>query len=98
MAGLSEVFTVQAGRHVLGPTMTITWLDLGPLGSVVSLDLGVLVSIPDARVVIVGRAAIQLPAILALRLDIVGEVDPGRSMVAIGTRCWSTPTRSAYST
>ena len=83
MAGLSEVFTVQAGRHVLGPTMTITWLDLGPLGSVVSLDLGVLVSIPDARVVIVGRAAIQLPAILALRLDILGELDPGRSMVAI---------------
>ena len=82
LATLGELFRTAPGQHVVGPTVTITWLDLGAF-SVVRLDLGVLLSLPSAVVAIVGRGQIQLPPVLQIRLDVLGVIDPGRSLVSI---------------
>ena len=85
------------GQHVVGPTVTITWLDLGAF-SLVRLDLGVLLSIPvRRRHRSSDRGQIQLPPVLQIRLDVLGVIDPGRSIVSIDA-CSSTPTFSGSST
>ena len=82
LAALSDILHPADGQHVVGPTFTITWLDIGAT-TLVRLDVGVLIQLPDGKVVIVGRAAIDLAPVLALRLDVVGEIDPGRKLVGI---------------
>jgi hypothetical protein len=77
LATLGAIFQRQPGQHVVGPTFTVTWLDIG-FTSIVRLDLGLLLQLPDPLVVIVGRGAIELPPVLQLRLDVAGELDPGR--------------------
>src|SRR5262249_41242785 len=77
LATLGAIFQRQPGQHVVGPTFTVTWLDIG-FTTIVRLDLGLLLQLPDPLVVIVGRGAIQLPPVLQLRLDVAGELDPGR--------------------
>ena len=79
---LAAIFLVTLGQHTVGPTFSLTWLDIGAV-SLVRVDIGVLVQPPDAKVLIVGRAMISLPVVLALRLDLVGEIDPGRKTMAI---------------
>ena len=82
LATLGDLFVPASGQHVVGPTVTITWLDLGAF-SLVRLDVGVLISIPSGVVAIVGRGQIQLPPVLQIRMDVVGVIDPGRSLVSI---------------
>jgi hypothetical protein len=82
LAALGAIFTPAAGHDVIGPTFTVTWLDIG-VTSIVRLDLGLLLQLPDPLIVLVGRGAVQLPPVLALRLDAVGELDPGRKQVAL---------------
>ena len=79
---LGQILQPRPGHHVIGPTVTITWLDLGAF-SIVRLDVGVLIAVPSATIVIVGRAQIQLPPVVQIRLDVVGVIDPGRSLIAI---------------
>lgn len=82
LAALGAIFTPAPGHDVVGPTFTITWLDIG-VTSIVRLDLGLLLQLPDPLLVLVGRGAVQLPPVLALRLDVLGELDPGRKQVAL---------------
>jgi hypothetical protein len=77
LATLGAIFQRQPGQHVVGPTFTVTWLDIG-FTTIVRLDLGLLLQLPDPLIVIVGRGSIQLPPVLQLRLDVAGELDPGR--------------------
>lgn len=82
LAALAGIFPAQAGSHVVGPTFAVTWLDLG-VTSVVRLDLGLLLQLPDPKVLLVGRGQVALPVTLALRLDVVGEIDPAGRVLAI---------------
>ena len=82
LATLGNLFVAEAGQHVIGPTVTITWLDLGAF-SLVRLDVGVLLSLPSGTVTIVGRGQIQLPPVFQIRMDVLGVIDPGRSIVSI---------------
>lgn len=82
LAALGAIFTPALGHDVVGPTFTITWLDIG-VTSIVRLDLGLLLQLPDPLVVLVGRGSVQLPPVLQFRLDVLGEIDPGRKQVAL---------------
>lgn len=82
LATLGSVFAAAPGEHVIGPTVTITWLDLGAV-SLVRLDVGVLLSLPSGTITIIGRGQIQLPPVLHIRMDVLGVIDAGRSIVAV---------------
>ena len=82
LAALGAIFVPAPGHVVVGPTFTITWLDIG-VTSIVRLDLGLLLQLPDPLIVLVGRGSVQLPPVLSLRLDVLGELDPGRKQVAL---------------
>ena len=82
-AALAGIFVDAPGHHVVGPTLTLSWLDLGPVGSLLRLDLALMLQIPDVRVLLAGRGQVSLPPFLSLRLDAVGELDPGRQTIAI---------------
>ena len=57
---LRQFFPAVTGRHVVGPTLRLSWLSLGA-GSLVALDLGVIVELPTARIAILGIARAQIP-------------------------------------
>ncbi|MFE5586327.1 DUF6603 domain-containing protein [Kitasatospora sp. NPDC056531] len=80
---LEEFFPVSPGTQVLGPTFTLSWLDLGGAGSLVTADAALLLQLPDAKVVLAGRAAIDLPPVLAVHLDVLGELDVAKQLVAV---------------
>ena len=83
---LDRIFPRRTGVHVIGPSLRLTWLSVGPSGSMVSLDLVVVVQIPDGRVAILGVARIGipgLPGVLNLRIDMLGLVDPVEKLVSI---------------
>lgn len=82
LAALAAIFPPMADRHVVGPTFSITWLDIG-VTTLVRMDVAILIQLPDAKVAILGRARVDLPPVLALRLDVFGEIDPARKLVAI---------------
>ncbi len=82
LAALGAIFRREPGQYVVGPTFTVTWLDIG-FTSVVRLDVGLLLQLPDPLVVIVGRGAVELPPVLQIRLDVAGELDPGRKQLGI---------------
>lgn len=81
LRSLGEFFPPQQGSFVAGPTLRLTFLE-----GLVSLDLGVVVELPAGRVVIVGRGEVSLPPVVPLvhlRLDVLGEIDPPRKLVAV---------------
>jgi hypothetical protein len=83
---LEQYFPAHAGRSLVGPTLRLSWLSFGPPGSLVSLDVGVIVEIPTGKVTILGVAKVAIPdleALLQLRLDILGIIDPVQSLVSI---------------
>jgi len=82
LVALGAIFRREPGRHVVGPTFALSWLDVGAI-SIVRLDLGLVLQLPDAKIVLAGRGRVQLPPVLDLRVDAVGELDPGRKLAAI---------------
>ncbi|WP_030231454.1 DUF6603 domain-containing protein [Streptomyces sp. NRRL S-350] len=80
---LEEFFPASPGTQVLGPTFTLGWLDLGGTRSLVTADAALLLQLPDAKVVLAGRAAINLPPVLAVHLDVLGELDVAKHLVAV---------------
>ncbi|MBV6701578.1 hypothetical protein KV557_31460 [Kitasatospora aureofaciens] len=80
---LEEFFPVSPGTQVLGPTFALSWLDLGDAGSLVQADAALLLQLPDAKFVLAGRATIDLPPVLAVKLDVLGELDVSRQLVAV---------------
>jgi len=82
LAALAAIFPAMSDHHVVGPTFSITWLDIG-VTTLVRMDVAILIQLPDAKVAVLGRASVLLPPVLALRLDVFGEIDPARKLVAI---------------
>jgi hypothetical protein len=81
-----QLFPANLGTHLVGPSLRVSWLSLGPEGSLVGLDLGVIVEIPTGKVVILGVAHASIPALpflINLRLDVLGIIDPVEQIVTI---------------
>lgn len=84
---LGALFVAANGSFVVGPTLQLTWLKIGPV-NFLKLDIGVFIELPGpARIVVVGRAVAEVPGpgmpLLHLQLDVVGEVDFVKSLVQI---------------
>lgn len=78
---LDEFFPRQQGSFVAGPTLELTFLE-----ALARLDIAVLLELPAARVVVLGRGLVQLPPgvpLVQLRADVMGEVDPPRRLTAV---------------
>ena len=81
---LAAVFPVARDRVVVGPTFRLGWLNVGGT-SLVHLDLGVILTLPDARVLLPGRAVLEVAGpgtpLVHLRADMLGVVDvPGKRL------------------
>jgi hypothetical protein len=85
LKALEEMFPPRPGRHLVGPTLRVSWLQVGG-GALFDVDLGVIVELPGpARIVIAGSARAELagsPPLLRLRIDVLGVIDFSERTVA----------------
>ncbi len=79
---MTEVFKVRAGSVVAGPSAELNWLRVASY-SMLRLSVVALLELPRARFVLLGRAAVAVPVVLDLELDLLGEVDPAAGVVAV---------------
>jgi hypothetical protein len=83
LAALEAILPPRAGNSVVGPTLRLSWLEIGGQGFL-SLDLGVLIELPGPqRVVIVGIARAGIPPVLKLRVDVLGVLDFAQQTVSV---------------
>lgn len=84
---LATIFPVQQGSIVIGPMVEIGW---GRPISFLLAQVGVLISLPDPKIVIIGRVRIALPApelpIVDLRASVYGEITPDYLLVLVSLR------------
>jgi hypothetical protein len=84
---LAEVFPVENGSIVIGPMVEIGW---GRPVSFLTAQLGVILSLPDPKVVIIGRVRIAVPApelpIIDLRATVYGEITPDHLLILVSLR------------
>jgi hypothetical protein len=83
---VTQLFPPHAGRHLIGPSLKLSWLSFGEAGSLLGLNLAVIVEIPTGKVLILGVAQATipgLPGLLNLRLDVLGIIDPQQQLVSI---------------
>lgn len=84
---LAAVFPVQQGSIVIGPMIEIGW---GRPISFLVAQVGVLISLPDPKIVIIGRVRIALPApelpIVDLRASVYGEITADYLLVLVSLR------------
>jgi hypothetical protein len=86
LAAADRLFPRNAGTFLVGPSLKLAWLSMGPEGSLMGVDLGVVIEIPTGKVVILGVARVAIPALpelLNLRLDVLGIIDPVEQLVSI---------------
>lgn len=82
----NQLFPFNRGTHLIGPSLKLSWLSLGPEGSLIGLDLGVVIEIPTGKVAILGVARVsipRLPLVLDLRLDMLGLIDPVEQIASV---------------
>lgn len=84
---LGQLFVPAPGSFVVGPTLQLSWLKLGPV-DFLRLDLGLFIEMPGpSRIVLVGRAIAEVGVsdlkLIHFQLDIAGEVDFVRNLVNI---------------
>lgn len=81
---LEAVFPVHEGSIVIGPMVEVGW---GRPVSFLTAQLGVLISLPDPKIVIIGRVRIALPApelpIVDLRATVYGEITPDHLLIRV---------------
>ena len=84
---LDRVFPVDPGSIVIGPMVEIGW---GRPISFLTAQLGVIFSLPDPKIVIIGRVRIALPApelpIVDLRATLYGEITPDYLLIMVSLR------------
>lgn len=78
---IPRVFPEREGSVVAGPAFEVTWLQLVGF-SALRLSVVALLELPRGRFVVLGSAAILIPVVLDLRLDVMGEIDPAAGFVA----------------
>lgn len=76
---LRTLFPAARGTHVVGPTIQVNWLYL------LRLDIGLFVELPTGKFFLAGTGRYVVGtddfALVRLRLDFVGGVDPTKSLV-----------------
>lgn len=81
---LEQVFPIDHGSVVIGPMVEVGW---GRPVSFLSAQLGVILSLPDPKIVIIGRVRIALPApqlpIVDLRATVYGEITPDHLLIRV---------------
>ena len=82
LALVPQVFPVRQGSVVAGPAGELTWLQVAG-HSALRLSLVALLELPRARFTLLGRAALAIPPVLDLQLDLLGEVDPAQGAVGV---------------
>ena len=84
LATLEHVFPFERGAFAIGPMMELGW---GRPVSFLTAQIGVIISLPDPRIVIIGRVRIVLPApqlpIVDLRASVYGEITPDHMLVLV---------------
>ena len=84
---LEAVFPVSPGSIVIGPMVEIGW---GRPISFLTAQVGVLISLPDPKIVIIGRVRIALPApelpIVDLRATVYGEITSEYLLIRVSLR------------
>jgi hypothetical protein len=84
LSRLEQVFPVDHGSVVIGPMVEVGW---GRPVSLLTAQLGVILSLPDPKVVIIGRVRIALPApqlpIVDLRATVYGEITPDHLLILV---------------
>jgi hypothetical protein len=84
LSTLEAVLPLEHGAIVIGPMIEIGW---GRPVSFLTAQLGVILSLPDPRIVIIGRVRIALPApelpIIDLRATVYGEITPDHLLVLV---------------
>jgi len=79
---LTKVFPVRDGSMVAGPSAELTWLQVAGQ-SALRLSLVALLELPRGRFLLLGRAAVAIPVVLDLQLDVMGEIDPAAGLMAV---------------
>jgi hypothetical protein len=76
LGALDQLFPPQAGRHLVGPTFRISWLQIAE-GALFNVDLGLILELPGpSRIVLAGSARAEIPPrLLKLRIDFLGFLD-----------------------
>ncbi|MEO5819723.1 MAG: HEAT repeat domain-containing protein [Vicinamibacteraceae bacterium] len=81
---LEQIFPIEQGSIVIGPMVELGW---GRPVSFLTAQLGVILSLPDPKIVIIGRVRIALPApqlpIVDLRATIYGEITPDHLLILV---------------
>lgn len=84
LSTLEQVFPVDHGALVIGPMVEIGW---GRPVSFLAAQVGVVLSLPDPKIVIIGRVRIALPApdlpIVDLRATVYGEITPDHLLILV---------------
>jgi hypothetical protein len=84
LSTLERVFTFERGAIVIGPMVEIGW---GRPVSFLTAQLGVILSLPDPRIVIIGRVRVAVPApevpIVDLRATLYGEITPDHLLILV---------------
>ncbi len=84
---LEKVFPVEQGSIVIGPMVEVGW---GRPISFLRAQLGVIISLPDPKIVILGRIIIGIPApelpIVDLRATLYGEITPDHLLILVSLR------------
>lgn len=84
LSTLELVFPVDHGSIVIGPMVELGW---GRPVSFLTARIGVILSLPDPRIVIIGRVRIALPApqlpIVDLRATVYGEITPDHLLILV---------------
>lgn len=84
LSTLEQVFPVAHGSVVIGPMLELGW---GRPVSFLTAQLGVILSLPDPRILIIGRVRIALPApqlpIVDLRATVTGEITPDYLLIRV---------------
>jgi hypothetical protein len=84
---LEKVFPFEQGGIVIGPMVELGW---GRPVSFLRAQLGVILSLPDPKIVILGRIIIAIPApelpIVDLRATLYGEITPDHLLILVSLR------------
>ncbi|GAA0923669.1 DUF6603 domain-containing protein [Virgisporangium aurantiacum] len=84
IADVNAIFPPAEGQFVFGPMVKLGW----GTPPIIIATLAVVIQIPTFVIAIIGRLQLALPeegeaAVLLLRIDVVGVIDPGRGEVSI---------------
>ena len=82
LPAVRDTFPTRSGGVVVGPSAEITWLQVAGT-SMLRLSLVLLLELPRARVVVLGRGAVTVTPMLSMRLDLLGEIDVPRGFYAL---------------